>query len=138
MQWEAYDRTRTLNWTPVPFASDNATRVPEVPGVYAFVLEHRVGRDMPASFPMYVGMSTTSIRDRYHKYQAQAFRGKVGRPRLDRLFQVWKGYLTFLYVTDLGGVAPPVLEERLNNALIPPMVKTDYSADVRRLIGAYS
>lgn len=46
-----------LLWTRLEFRPDNATSVPEDPGVYALVLEHNVARDLPAAFPMYSGMS---------------------------------------------------------------------------------
>lgn len=136
--WSRYDHARTLSWTRVDFKTDNAPSVPPAPGIYAFVLEHHVAKDLPAAFPMYVGKSDSSIRERYQKYQGQAFRGIRGRPRLDRLFLIWKDHLAFYYVTDLAGDSPTGLEEILINTVMPPMNVDDFRADVRRLVVAFS
>jgi hypothetical protein len=135
--WGRYDHTRTMRWARLEFNPSNAASVPDEPGVYAFVLEHHVAKDLPAAFPMYVGMSEGSIRDRYRKYQRQAFRGRRGRPKLDRLFLTWKHHLAFYYVTDLAGDTPPTLEQNVINTVMPPMNKDDFSADVKRLMGAF-
>lgn len=135
--WARYDHTRNLNWTRVEFKSDNATLVPERPGVYAFVVQHHVGKDLPGSFPMYVGKAGTSIRDRYRSYQGQAFRGRPGRATLDRLFGLWKVHLAFYYLVDLGGDTPIDMERTLINTVMPPLNDRDFSADVRRLVKAF-
>lgn len=136
--WSRYDHARTLSWTRLDFKSDNAASVPRSAGVFAFVLEHHVAKTLPAAFPMYVGMSESSIRERYQKYQGQAFRGNRGRPRLDRLFLIWKDHLAFYYVTDLAADSPSGLEQILINTVMPPMNVDDFSADVRRLVVAFS
>lgn len=135
--WGRYDHTRTLHWTRIAFAPANATLVPDHPGVYAFVLEHHVAKDLPASFPMYIGMSAASLRQRYRSYQGQAFRGKRGRAKIDRLFGLWKPHLAFYYVTDLATDLPGSLEETLINTLMPPMNTSDFKADVKRLVSAF-
>lgn len=136
-QWETFDRTRHLGWSRIDFEQSNDDLVPSEPGVYAFVLEHRVGEDLPSAFPLYVGMSDHSVRTRYRSYQRQAFLKKHGRPRLDRMFRVWRDYLAFYFVTATAGLTPGQLERSLLDSLIPPMNRYDYSAEVKRLVDAY-
>lgn len=136
-QWGGYDRTRSLQWTRVQFQAGNASLIPERPGVYAFVLEHQVALDLPGAFPMYFGKAGSSLRDRYRAYQGQAFRGRRGRPKLERLFRTWRSFLGFYFVTELAGRTPEQLESVLLDALMPPMNESDFSAEVRALIAAF-
>ncbi len=135
--WARYDHSRRLTWTRLEFLATSPLRqVPAAPGVYAFVLEHRVAMDLKAAFPMYVGMSTTSIRDRYGAYKGQAYRGRKGRARLDRLFGTWKSHLAFYYVAQ-PVETPEVLEKALINGLMPPFNHDDFEADIGRLVSAF-
>lgn len=139
-QWRTYSLTHPMVWQSVKFDDNNQISVPEERGVYAFVVRHDNGYFPPHGYIMYVGITGSTktqrtLRTRYGEYIRERQRNK--RPAVHYMLNAYKDDLFFLYVpiadTD---VRLDELERALNDAIIPPVSKKDFSAEVRALIGA--
>ena len=84
---------------------------------------------------MYVGITghvsaERTLRDRYRDYLRE--RGK--RVQIWHMLRKWTDHLYFHFSVVLDAIELDQLEVALNDAIIPPYVTNDFSAQVRRLI----
>jgi hypothetical protein len=131
--------TLRLNWKVVRFTLSNVSAVPNRRGVYAFVVEEP-NRGLPThGYVMYVGKAgdgQNSLRNRYRDYLHDQKRPK--RPHIYRLLNQWANVLSF-YFAEIDDPTVPLteIEMCLNDALLPPFCKNDFSAGIRRAINAF-
>ena len=128
-----------LAWHKVRFATSNARHVPESRGVYVFVVEQPDVGLPPNAYVMYGGKAgdgRSSLRKRFRHYFQEKKRPK--RPHVHRMLNDWEDVLAFYYaeVPD-AAVDIHAIETALNDALLPPFVKSDFSAEVRAAIDAF-
>ena len=128
-----------LEWAVVPFTSTNASAVPNSRGVYAFVVEQSKSGLPPHGYVMYVGKAgdgENSLRKRFRSYFQE--KKRIKRPRIYRLLTQWEQILSF-YFAEINEAEVPLsdVEVALNDALLPPFSKNDFSASVRSALNAF-
>jgi hypothetical protein len=88
---------------------------------------------------MYVGItgaasSTRTLFDRFGDYLAEQKNNK--RPRVHYMLTKYADDIYFAYCATAAGVDLQQLELDLNDAIIPPVVVKDFTAEIRELVGA--
>ena len=134
-QWAKYTVAETLPWTTARFQLADAKNVPDVPGVYAFLLQPDIPVGMPASYVMYVGRTGRSLRTRFKEYLAEAD-APAGRPHIQRLLKPYSGFLYFAAAPVQTPLTPDEVEEALLRSLLPPVNKA-FPAEVSRIERAF-
>lgn len=141
-RWRGFVPASPLAWSYVKFEVGNRTAVPEQRGIYAFIVQFQDNGQLPIALPphgyvMYAGVTGEvaagrTLRDRYGDYLRDQKRPK--RRSIWLMLNRWKEDIYFHYAPvdanfDLGAA-----EDALNDAIIPPYVTQDFSAEVRELV----
>lgn len=141
-QWRSFVPPEPLAWDKVKFTPENKANVPEQRGIYAFVVQFEDPDVLPIALPphgyvMYGGVTgdkalDRTLVDRYREYVREQRRPK--RFSIWSMLNKWRNDIYFHFAAvgpnfDLGAV-----ETALNDAIIPPYVTTDFSAEVRQLV----
>lgn len=130
-RWKSASIAKTPKWIEVKFESKTASCVPTTPGIYAFCIAVDCDIAPRNTVVAYIGKAEASLRSRFQNY-LNLKRRRLGQVLIRRLLRHWGDDLSFMYWSindnkcDLHGI-----EEKLNDAIIPPFVKKDYSASVR-------
>ena len=140
------DRWRTsrvqipINWSYLTFSEANKNMVPEEAGVYAFIVRHMNNHFPDHGFIMYVGITGSNgngrtLRNRYGDYLREKKKDK--RPKIHYMLNKYPDDLQFAY----AAIPDPAfnleaLELDLNDAIIPPVVIKDFTAEIRQLVKA--
>jgi hypothetical protein len=138
-RWHSFTPTIPLAWRKVKFSEANTSTIPTAKGIYAFVVQFHDDAVLPIHLPshgyvMYVGITPDrTLRERYRDYLRDKRRPK--RWSVYSMLNKWSDDCFFYYsaVTD-PGVDLRALEIALNDAIIPPYVTMDFSAEVRKLV----
>ncbi|MCO6415206.1 hypothetical protein JYK14_03320 [Siccirubricoccus sp. KC 17139] len=134
-RWNTSRVSVSLNWMSIQFSAANQASVPRAPGVYSFVVRRENGHFPPHGFIMYVGITTRTLRKRYGEYLDEMRRGK--RPRVYYMLNKYPDDLYFNYVSLQPETADlEQLELDLNDAILPPVVTKDFTAEIRDLVSA--
>ncbi len=139
--WRNYTLTHHLTWQSVKFEDANSAAVPLEKGVYAFVVSHDNGYFPPHGFIMYIGIagiggSKRTLRARYKDYIRERTRCK--RRPFYFMLNAYQDDLVFVYATVTDpAIKLEEIETALNDAIIPPMNKKDFSADMRSALAAF-
>ncbi len=134
-QWNAYGLSVSLEWRVLPFVKASERKIPTEPGVYVFLLQPGIASRLEASYPMYVGQTTRSLRERFREYLKEAQRD-LGRPKILTLLKPYQGFVYFCCAAVTGRSSPMIIESKLIEALWPP-VNEQYPASVRRIRAAF-
>jgi hypothetical protein len=132
--------TTPLVWTQVKFNPNNRADVPQVRGVYAFVVRHENDHFPPHGFIMYIGITggrsaSRTLRLRFSDYLREKARNK--RPRVHYMLNKYEHDLHFCYVPiENQDVDLIQLELDLNDSILPPVVEKDFTAEIRTLVRA--
>ena len=134
-RWLGFPAAITLDWSSRPFDRSVAGSIVTAPGVYAFVVEPRVPRNLGARYPLYIGKTDRGLRRRFREYLDEAD-GRTSKPRsrMKRMFLTWRSHLRFYFAQTPAGYAPADVENVLLECLIPPMndqLPASVSAPVR-------
>jgi hypothetical protein len=143
-RWRSFAPSPPLLWRSIRFGDTTVNEVPEQRGVYAFVVqfqdhgtEHLAlpshGYVMYAGITGHVGADRT-LRHRYRDYLRDQRRGK--RVQIWSMLNKWADDLFFHYSVVDDSVELDQIELALNDAMIPPYVTNDFSAEVRALVRA--
>lgn len=133
-RWNSIIDLGDLNWEIVIFNEDNLSLIPEVPGIYSFVINSRI-TNHPHKYLGYIGKTIRTLRARYKEYLSELDNIK-GRPKVVRLLNKWKGHIDFCYIRFPVGVDPEPIESRLNDAFMPPY-NDDFSLDINKIVNAF-
>ena len=129
----------SLEWREVAFARDNISDVPDGRGVYAFAVGINGGGLPPHGYVMYVGQAgdgESSLRQRFKSYFQEQKRPK--RRGIHRMLNKWTNVLSFVFAEiEDHSVKLKDIERKLNDALLPPYSRNDFSAEVRDAINAF-
>ena len=139
-RWRTSKVQIPLAWTTLKFEEANRQHVPAIRGVYAFTVQHVNGHFPPHGYIMYIGITgdvskTRTLFDRYSDYLRERKRQK--RFKIAYMLDKYADDLYFSYATitdptfDLGK-----LELDLNDAVIPPVVVKDFTAEIREIVRA--
>lgn len=120
--WRGYKYARPLDWKTVRFHASERPKLPDEPGVYAFLIQPGVAPALNASYLVYVG-ETTSLHRRFGDYLREAKgQGRAPRIQLYSLFKRFDGYVFFTYAT-LPAAERKLAELELLQAFTPPLNK---------------
>lgn len=133
--WKTWNPPITLKWEGRPFSTSSKSRIPNSPGVYAFVIQPGIPPGVPHSVLMYVGMSDRPLRQRFGEYLRE-MKDTTGRPAISTMLQMYQGYLHFYCASVKKPNKPKDIEDHLLETLAPPMNK-QYPATIRRIVGAF-
>jgi len=120
-------------WKCVSFKAATQSKVPEEPGLYAFVAKIPTKGVPPHGWVMYIGQagngkSKNTLRKRYGDYLANQKR-PMGRSRVFYMLNVWAGHLDFFFVPlPSRKMELTKLETKLLDAFRPPFTDRTYSA----------
>jgi len=135
--WNSSRVTFPLTWHEVKFETGNKSSVPENRGIYSFIVKHPNNHFPPHGFIMYIGITginsaERTLRKRFGEYLIEQRRNK--RPRVHMMLNKYVDNLYFNYVAvEDDSVDLAQLEIDLNDALIPPVGRLDFSAEIRAL-----
>lgn len=135
-RWLKFANDHALVWQTVPFRTGGAAAVPQHGGFYCFVVANKVVQLPLVLFPLYAG-ETDNLRRRYGDYLREK-ESDAGRWHVRKFLKAFWGEVEFLYAlmdTDLAERRR--IELDLNDALMPPYSKRDFSAGVKKKKGAW-
>lgn len=135
-RWDSSRVGIPLDWRELKFEPGNRNAVPEERGVYAFVVRRDNGHFPPHGYIMYIGITGHSaaqrtLRKRFGDYLREKVKNK--RPRVHYMLNRYGNDLYFLYVTINEAVDLAQLEIDLNDAIVPPVGRKDFSANIKAL-----
>jgi hypothetical protein len=134
-QWLPLQLPPVLNWTVVPFSAQSASAIPNVPGVYAFVIQPQTPLTLVTSYLMYVGKTDRPLVQRFREYIRERDSEQV-RPKLLRILTLYDGHLFFAFAPVPAGFTPAEVERVLLAAFIPPG-NDQINAQVNRIRKAF-
>lgn len=136
-RWIDFCDRYELGWTYTPFEESSVNQVSDCAGVYCFHLGHFLNCLPAWGLALYGGMSRTSLRERCRAYFGERD-SRYGRPAVRKFLNVFAGELTFAWApVDTSSVNLKRLEEEMNDAMMPPYSKRDFSVNVRSERGAW-
>lgn len=138
-RWRSSRVVIPVNWSsPIPFTTANQAGIPDKPGVYAFVVRHINNHFPQHGFIMYIGITGAngngrSLHDRYSDYLREKTKKK--RPKVHYMLNKYSDDIHFTYSEiDPASVDLEALELDLNDAILPPIVIKDFTAEIRELV----
>ena len=111
--------TPALSWSTFPFKDTSRSKIPEQPGVYAFLIAPTIAGDLNVSYLMYIGETERTLRDRFGDYLLEAKSDRI-RPKLLRILPLYPDHLLFACAPVPAGVLPKEVESALLDAFLPP------------------
>lgn len=141
VRWRTSRVTRPLKWTFLTFSSANRTAVPKAAGVYAFVVRHVNSHFPDHGFIMYIGITGANgngrtLHDRYGDYLQEKKKDK--RAKVHYMLNKYADDIYFAYSATRPAIDLIKLELDLNDAIIPPVVVKDFTAEIRQYVKAMS
>lgn len=133
--WKKFTKPRRLNWRKCSFSPAEKSRIPDRPGVYAFLIEPRFYPAIRVAVLMYIGKTDRSLRTRFGEYLKEAD-DPTGRPAVSFILTTYSGHLTFYCAPVRPPRSPAKVEDELLASFMPPLNKT-YPARVRRTVAAF-
>ena len=128
-----------LQWQQMPFREDNVDSILDEPGVYAFAITHSQPGLPPHGYVLYIGEvggkrgSKRTLRARFKEYLRERT-GKTKRHHVAYFLNSWETCLVFHFASlDPNTVDLLDVERRLNDAMIPPYSRGDFSPEIRQM-----
>jgi hypothetical protein len=135
-RWQIFSQDHNLAWQTIPFRRGGGAALPEASGFYCFVVANEMPNLPPVYFPLYAG-ETENLRKRYRNYVTEK-NSPTGRFHVRKFLNVFAGEAVFTfapYPADKADLRR--IEKKLNDALMPPYSRKDFSADVKAAKGAW-
>lgn len=136
VQWQLLNIPR-LGWNNVKFTKENLDHVPDVRGIYLFIIKYNCDLLPNHGYIAYVGLTGNdnerTLNDRYKEYLRDQVRPK--RYHIHELLNRWKDDIYF-YFAEVPDRAIPltVIETNLLDTLIPPYNRKDFTGDFGRIV----
>lgn len=137
-RWSTSRVKVTLDWDEVKFEDGNKNAIPDKKGIYAFVVKHANNHFPPHGYIMYVGITGNvsaerTLKKRFKDYLYEQKRNK--RPKVHFMLTKYSENLYFNYVAleDDDDIDLGQLELDLNDALVPPVGRKDFTAEIKAL-----
>ena len=132
--WKKFRTRYKLTWSKERFIEGGHTVIPDERGIYFFTIELSPSKLPSHGYILYIGEagqdSQNTLRRRYVQY-VREWKGGRGRPAVKFMIDNWMGDL-FFNVASLPDTKVDLkqLETSLLNALIPPINKRDFDAEI--------
>lgn len=138
--WEEPDNhiNIDLNWRKLKFTPENVNKIPELHGLYCFVIKPEIPNFFETNYLLYVGETQRTLKIRYKEYlRDQKGEGKP-RPKVYEMLNLYRDYLHFYYAemeevsaieeneTKLLNTFVPAINTKIPNAKIRPELKNIY------------
>jgi len=141
-RWRSSKVKISIDWNYMQFNEANRQHIPRQPGIYAFVVRHLNDHFPAHGFIMYIGITGANangrtLHDRYGDYLREKKKDK--RAKIHYMLNKYCDDIYFAYaaVTDQN-INLEALELDINDAIIPPVVVKDFTAEIRQLVKAIS
>lgn len=135
-RWGAFSQAHELVWQTIPFRRGGGGALPETSGFYCFIITNTMPNLPLVCFPLYAG-ETENLRRRYRNYVTEK-NSATGRFHIRKFLNVFSGETVFSFAPYEAEKADLMrIEKKLNDALMPPYSRRDYSADVKAARGAW-
>jgi hypothetical protein len=135
-RWLKFAGDHALAWQTVPFRTGGSLAVPAHGGFYCFVVGNSAVQLPLVLFPLYAG-ETDNLRRRYRDYLREKD-AAAGRWHVRKFLKVFWGEVAFAFAPlDVDLAERRRIELELNDALLPPYSKRDFSAKVKKKKGAW-
>jgi hypothetical protein len=128
-----------LVWNRVPFKKNKLKGITNRPGVYAFSVLHDTADLPPHGYVLYVGQTGAKTKAQHRTLRQRAreyFREKTtgSREHVALFLNKWAKCLYFYYAQlDPATVDLIDIENKLNDALLPPFSVGDFSPKIRKM-----
>lgn len=137
-QWAMSKVETDLEWQEVKFEDGNKDNIPDKRGIYAFIVKHENKHFPPHGYIMYVGITgehsnKRTLKKRFRDYLYEQRRNK--RPKIHMMLQQFREnlYFNFSPLDDEVDIDLGKLEIDLNDALVPPVGRKDFSGKIKAL-----
>ncbi|GIV87094.1 MAG: hypothetical protein KatS3mg054_1123 [Chloroflexus sp.] len=137
-QWRRYNLKNPLSWNTYAFSQASTGRIPDQPGIYAFLIQPNIANNLNASYLIYIGKTERTLRVRFQEYLREV-KNRSGRPKICLLLGLYDGYLSFSCAVVKSNTLPATLnalEKELLKAFIPP-ANDRIPVEVGRVIQAF-
>ena len=115
-KWQLYQATH--QWIIQRCEKSVKSQIPDIPGIYTFLVQPGIASHPSASYLMYVGKAN-SLRTRFGQYFSERKRN-TGRPNIIFLFNKYPDHLWFCY-TPVPKAQLGYTENELIGAFMPPL-----------------
>jgi len=135
-QWQLLNIPR-LAWRNVKFSRENKVNIPQVRGIYLFMIKNETNLLPPHGYIAYVGLTgddrERTLNDRYGDYLRDQSRPK--RIHIYELLNRWRNdiYFYFAEIPDRA-VSLSEIETNLLDSLIPPYNRKDFTGEFGRIV----
>lgn len=135
-QWQLLNIPR-LEWNNVKFSRENHEQIPQVRGIYLFMIKNDTVLLPPHGSIAYVGLTgddrERTLNDRYSDYLRDQSRPK--RIHIYELLNKWRDniYFYFAAIPDRA-VSLSVIETNLLDSLIPPYNRKDFTGEFGKIV----
>lgn len=131
--WQNYHPLILLEWQTFHLSLEDANEIPNAPGVYAFLVKPSLEAMLGASYLIYVGKTSRTLRERFREYLRE-MDDPFGRAKVLNFLQRYNGHVHFsCSVIDICVVEPEAVENELLKALMPP-ANSEFPAEVSRIV----
>ncbi|QTC90328.1 hypothetical protein [Brevundimonas goettingensis] len=139
-RWRTTKVKTPLSWTSVKFEEAGRALVPAERGVYAFTVSHANDHFPPNHYVMYIGITGAkkpdrTLNKRFYDYMQEKKNNK--RPAVCYMLNKYEDDLYFNYCPIAANIDLEQLELELNDAIIPPVVVKDFTAEIRQIVKAF-
>lgn len=134
-RWRGFKSRHKLQWQKVRFDKASQALVPQQRGIYVFTVELEPSKLPIHGYMMYVGITgheskNANLRKRFGQYLGHQ-RNDTGRARVRFLLRNWRKDLFFNFVPlPQANVDLKKMETAFISAVIPPVNRTDFDADL--------
>ena len=142
-RWRTFRTRHRLNWQKVRFEKASQSDIPEQRGIYVFTIELEPSKLPIHGYIMYVGITghesaNANLKKRFGQYLGHQ-RNDTGRARMRYLLRNWRSDLFFNFVPlPSTNIDLEKLEMAFISAVIPPVNRTDFEADLApQMIAAF-
>lgn len=119
--WNATDNKIpiSLTWKFKKFTSGNLKRIPEVKGIYAFVVKPEYDNFFETVYLFYAGKTVRTLRKRFEEYLDEQAGKRKPRKKVFKMLNIYKGYLFFYYAKINRRKNVSKCEEVVLNTFVP-------------------
>ncbi|MDX2105606.1 MAG: hypothetical protein SFY67_04310 [Candidatus Melainabacteria bacterium] len=136
--WTDFNDPTVLKWHVVPFDEAQRTNIPQVQGVYAFIVKPAASASLQPSYLLYIGETTgQTLRERFNQY-VRGIANLEERPKLITTLPKYEGFVYFHFAeVPPGGPTPVDIENNLLSGFVPPL-NTKFSGIVSKVVSAFT
>ena len=137
IQWDKLNLSIKIKWQIVKFNANNINLIPEVRGIYCFMIRREHEYLPTHGYITYIGITgdknNRTLRTRYKDYVREKTRPK--RVKIHELLNKWEDDLFFYFweVSDKS-IALGAIESSLLFSLIPPLNEKDFPGEFGKIV----